>query len=430
MKVAVIGAGMAGVAASDALCESGHEVEVFEAEPHWGGHTHSRDDGGFVFDEGPHVSFTNDDKVRDVFCRGAGKVEEFSARITNAFHGHWVVHPAQCHLYGLDHGLVTDCIVDLVRAQQSPPAVKTYADWCYAMFGKTFAENFPFAYTRKYWTVEASALSTDWVGARMYPPKLEEVIRGALEAEQAGDFHYLTRFRYPSKGGYQSFMCAMVRPEVLHLNKKVITVDVKKRQLGFADGTTSGYDRLISTMPLPELIRAVPPQQCPGDVRAAADQLLCTSLVLVDIAVNRRELFNHHWFYVYDDDISFSRGHFPHLLSPHNAPPGKGSIQLEVYHSRHRSLPCEPASLPERVVGELHRLKIIDSKQEVLWARHREVQYANVVFDHNRATALATICPWISRQGIILAGRYGEWGYHWTDDATRTGWAAAARIED
>src|SRR5262245_30563329 len=121
MHVAVIGSGMAGMAAADALVRRGVAVEVFESLPHWGWHTHSTTCAGFVFDEGPHVSFTKDERVRALFERGAGEVEEIRARITNFFRGHWVTHPAQCHLYGLDSDLVARCITDFVRAQMDPP---------------------------------------------------------------------------------------------------------------------------------------------------------------------------------------------------------------------------------------------------------------------------------------------------------------------
>ena len=234
----------------------------------------------------------------------------------------------------------------------------------------------------------------------------------------------------PRSGGYQSFMRAMLREDLLRLGREVACVDLRGRRLHFTDGSEAGYDRLVSTMPLPELVARTDPAQVPSDVRAASEALLCTSIVLVDIAVRRSDLSAHHWFYVYDEEISFSRATFPHMLSPENAPPGSGSIQVEVYHSRSRPLPCAPASLPDRVVAELVRLGVLESAGEVIWARHREVQYGNVVFDHQRAAALGTIRPWLKEHGVESAGRYGEWAYFWTDDATRSGWAAAARILD
>ena len=215
------------------------------------------------------------------------------------------------------------------------------------MFGRTFAETFPFAYTRKYWTVEAASMSTDWVGKRMYPPKLEDVVRGALVAEQPGDFHYLSTFRYPSRGGYRSFMNAFAREEGVRTSSRVVEIDLRAKTIKCEDGSAAAYDELVSTMPLTELIASIVPSQVPDEVRAAAERLLCSSLVLVDVATTRRDLFDHHWFYVYDEEISFSRVHFPHMLAPANAPEGCGAIQVEVYHSQHRPLPCTPRGCVE-----------------------------------------------------------------------------------
>lgn len=424
--MAIIGSGFAGLAAADSLISNGVEVDVYDERPQWGGHASSIERDGFTFDEGPHVSFTSDETVKELFARGAGQIEHVGARITNYFRGHWLEHPAQCHLHGLDPELITRCIADLARELASPRSVETYADWCRARFGDTFAEQFPFAYTRKYWTVDAALLGTDWVGSRIYPPKLEEVVRGALEPDQDGDFHYLSQCRYPRSGGYQAFAGALVHEDALRLGWRVAGIDLDESILRFADGSKRGYDKLISTMPLPDLIASI--DQAPADVRRAAAELLCSSVVLVDIAVARREISDHHWFYVYDEDLSFSRVSFPHMLSAANAPEGCGAIQAEIYHSRHRSLPCAPESLTERAIEELVRLNVLAGPDEVMWARHREIPYANVVFDLQRQAALDTILPWVQGAGIDLAGRYGEWGYHWTDDATRSGWQAARSV--
>lgn len=413
------------MAAAKKLADARIAVELFDQRPHWGGHTTSIERDGFVFDEGPHVSFTKDPNVTALFERGAGQWIEFQARITNAFRGRWVRHPAQCHLHGLDPDLVANCVTDFVRAQMDKPAVRTYADWCVAMFGRTFAETFPFAYTRKYWTVEAAELSLDWVGNRMYPPKVEEVVRGALLPGQEGNFHYLSTFRYPKTGGFQSFMRDLVVTDVLRLGAAVVGIDLRAHTVTVAGGGERPFSQLVSTMPLPDLVRAVVPSQVPDAVREAASALLCSSVVLVDVAVNRRDLFDHHWFYVYDEQKLISRGYFPHMLSPDNAPAGCGAIQLEVYYSRHRPLPLRPAEVADRVVDELVDLEILRSRDEVRWTRSRDVKYANVVFTHTRAAAVDTIKTWLAAEGIHIAGRYGEWAYAWTDDAVRSGWKAA-----
>ena len=430
MSVAIIGSGFAGMAAAHGLGKLRRPAIIYESAPHWGGHTHTDRHQGFSFDEGPHVSFTKDERVMDVFAQGAVHVEEVGARITNWFQGSWVTHPAQVHLHGLDPGLVTECIADFVEATNNPPTVKTYADWLVAMYGRTFAENFPFRYTRKYWTVEPADLGVDWIGKRMYPPKLTEMLRGALTPDNRGDFHYLKTYRYPSSGGYQSFMNELARGVNIRVGSGVVSVNPANKTLRLTDDSQVEYDQLISTMPLDQLVARLDGVNVPDDVQAAANELLCTSVVLVEIGVERADLFDHEWFYVYDEDISPARVHFPHMLAPGNAPLGRGSIQAEVYFSRRKSLGTVAAELPRRVVEEFIAMGILKSHEEVIFARHRTIDYANVVFDHRREPALAKIKPFIADLGIVLAGRFGEWDYHWTDDATNAGWRAAASLGD
>jgi protoporphyrinogen oxidase len=429
VDVAVLGAGIAGLAAADELRFLGRSVTIFERSDHVGGHTHSIDTGGFVFDEGPHVSFTKHDAIRDQFERNAGSIEEFTAKITNAYRGTWLTHPAQCHLHGADLDLIARCIEDLVESRVNPiDDPKNYAEWCIDGLGRAFAEEFTFRYTRKYWTVEAAEMTTDWVGNRMYPPTIGEVVRGALSADASGDFHYLSTFRYPSGGGFQSFLRGMGAGADVRLGKKVTVVDVERRELGFSDGSRIGYGQLLSTMPLPLLIGSIPDNQVPAAVKAAATRLRCTSMVLVDIAVARHNLFPCHWFYVYDEDLLISRGHFPHMLSAANAPEGCGAIQLEVYFGDHKPLPCTADEVVDTVVGELIDLGILRGSEEVIWSRGRTIEFANVLFDHERAPALELIQPWLDSVGIASAGRYGEWGYLWTDDSLISGQNAARRL--
>ena len=60
-------------------------------------------------------------------------------------------------------------------------------------------------YTRKYHTTTADNMSTDWLGPRIYRPSLEEVLRGAL-SPSAPHMHYITHFRYPTEGGFVSYL--------------------------------------------------------------------------------------------------------------------------------------------------------------------------------------------------------------------------------
>lgn len=430
-RTAVIGAGIAGLCAAQALRRAGRPGVLYDRRPTWGGHTSSDVFAGHWFDEGPHLSFTRDERVREVFAAGAddaGGLEELPARITNYFEGAWVEHPAQVNLRGLPPELVTACIVDMAEARARPPHVSTYADWLVGMYGRTFAETFPFRYTRKYWTVEADRLGLDWIGPRMQQPTLDQMVRGALDPPVVGDFHYLQRYRYPSRGGFASFLGRLDPGTELRAGTEVVGLDLAAKRLRLSDGSSDEYDRLVSTMPLDVLVERLEGVRVPTEVRDAGRALLCTSVVLVDLCISRHDLADHEWFYVYDEDISFSRAHYPSMLSPSMSPPGEGSLQAEVYFSRERPLQEPADALPERVAGELVRMGVLRSTDEVIAGRARTLSHANVVFDHDRAAALAVIKPFLAEHDVVLAGRYGEWEYQWTDNAANSGWRAAAAV--
>ena len=82
---------------------------------------------------------------------------------------------------------MTKILLEFVEVSQraEAPPVRNYEEWLYASFGKTFSETFPMEYTIKYHTTTAANMNTEWIGPRLYRPKLEEVFRGALQAELA-----------------------------------------------------------------------------------------------------------------------------------------------------------------------------------------------------------------------------------------------------
>ena len=54
--------------------------------------------------------------------------------------------------------------------------------------------------------------------------------------------------------------------------------------------------------------------------------------------------------------------------------------------------------------------------------------YANIIFDLDRAAALKTVHGYLDDLGIAYCGRYGDWGYLWTDESFKSGELAAERV--
>jgi protoporphyrinogen oxidase len=166
----------------------------------------------------------------------------------------------------------------------------------------------------------------------------------------------------------------------------------------------------------------------PGDVRDAARRLACSTCVLVNVGVDRADLSQAHMTYFYDQDICFTRLSFPHMLSPHNVPPGTGSIQAEVYFSsKYRPFAGAPEDLIEPVITDLRRCGLLHEDDRILCRRAMLVPYANVIFDLERAGALETVHGYLDDVGVAYCGRYGDWGYMWTDESFISGERAAEK---
>jgi protoporphyrinogen oxidase len=427
-NIVVLGSGMAGFGAAHRLHAEGITPIMYDKNPYYGGHTASfRYETGFLFDVGPHISFTKDPRIQELFAESVDQqYETVQINLNNYWRGHWPLHPVQLHLHGLPEDIIVKVIADFVEEHHAPePPVKNYADWLRSSFGQTFAELFPMQYTRKYHLTTADNMSTDWLGPRMYRPSLEEVLRGAL-SPSSPHVHYITHFRYPSEGGFISYLKKFVPLGQLKLNHEVVSIDPRARHLTFSNGLVARYDGLISSVPLPDLIRMI--QGAPQDVLEAAQRLACSTCVLVNIGVNREDLSRAHMTYFYDEDICFTRLGFPHMLSAHNAPPGTGSIQAEVYFSdKYKPFTGSPDDWIEPVIRDLIRCGLLREDDSILSRKAMLLRYANIIFDLDRAVALDTVHGYLDDLGIAYCGRYGDWGYMWTDESFISGERAAER---
>ena len=427
--ICVLGTGMAGYGAAHRLHEAGVRAVIFDKKGHYGGHTASFVvEGKYTFDEGPHVSFTKDERLQKLFADNIDQqYETLDTRVNNYWKGYWVKHPAQVNLHGLPTDVVVDVIKDFVAAQHTDHGeIKNYEQWLRASFGNTFAEQFPMQYTIKYHTTEARNKSLDWIGPRLYQAKLEEVLRGAL-SPASPDVHYISHFRYPSHGGFVAYLRRFMEKADLRLNHALAAIDPRRKEVSFSNGVTLPYRGIVSSVPLPDLIPKI--TGAPADVLEAASRLACTELVIVNVVVNRRDLIDAHWTYIYDQDIFFTRLSTPHLQSPHNVPPGCGSLQAECYYSKkYRPLDRAPKDCIEPTLRDLKRIGVLREEDTILYTDVMHIEYANVIFDLERADALKTVHGYLDDVGIAYCGRYGDWAYIWTDESFVTGERAAEQV--
>jgi protoporphyrinogen oxidase len=433
--IAVLGTGMAGFGAAHMLRSQGVPFVCYDQNASCGGHARSfRYQNGFIFDDGPHISFTTNEHVKKILADNVrGREENRKLTIDNYWRGYRIPHPVHCNLRGLPSDLVIKIIEDFVSSRADfshrsrlQPEVhetgghhvssrQTYAEWLVGAYGKTFAETFPSVYGRKYHTTTMDQLTTDWIGPRMYRPRLEEILRGAL-SQSAPDVHYIQTYRYPSEGGFGSYLESFATQYEVRLNHRLVGLDPVAKILRFANGAHFGYSAVISSIALPDLIPLI--DNVPGSVIEASRQLAFSSVILVNIGIARSDVSETAITYFYDEDVLASRVNLPHLLSPNNAPPGCGSIQAEVYFSdKYQPLRVELSSVIEAVIADLRRCGFIREDDSILMKEGVITRYANVIYDAHRAGALAAVRGFLDDVGILSCGRYGKWDHSWTDES-------------
>ena len=429
-NILVLGSGMAALGASYAFREAGVHSQLFDKNDFPGGHTASFvHDTGFVFDDGPHISFTKNERIQKLFAENVDdKYVAFDAYVNNYYHGKWVKHPAQANLHNLDPELKTKCILDFIEASQTELVTEpaNYLEWLISAFGETFATHFPAVYGKKYHTCRADQMSTVWMGPRLFRPTLEQVIRGAL-FEETPSLHYIPNFRYPEEGGFEGYLKAFYAKTDITLDHEVVEIDPAARHVRFANGRVETYDHLVSSIPLPDLIPMI--KGVPDKVRAAAKELVATTCITVNVGVARDDFTPAAWTYFYDEDITFTRLSFPHMFSPKTCPPGAGGVQAECYYSwKYRPVDTTPQDMIQPVIDDLKRVGLFREDEEIIHTDAKLIPHANVIFDLDREWALPIVQAYLKEVGIESVGRFGEWGYHWTDESFVSGEDGAKRI--
>jgi protoporphyrinogen oxidase len=451
--ILILGAGLAGMSCSYHLK---HDCLVVEKNSYSGGHIYSHQINGFTWDEGPHVSFTKHQYVKDLFALSVeGEFLEYPVYPTNYYKGHWIAHPAQSNLHAVPEPVRSKCLSDFLETRgnvenHAQPA--NYDEWIKLAFGNEFSNEFVKAYTKKYWTLDPEYLSTDWVGERVFFPDVETVKKG-FEGPLEQSTHYITSVRYPKKGGYNSYAGLLRKDMNVQFNKCVNKINLESKTVYFTDGTEQHYTKLINTLPLPEFVKFL---DIDNRVQDAAKDLVCSELLLLNFEVNHAATIDSHWLYVYDDDKYATRINFTELLSPDNGIEGKCGVQVEVYFSKYKQQDETVENISKKVAEELVEMGLIKDESFIEAVNTNYIKYANVIFDHKRQKALDTILDYLSGFGlqrehddlapatdwikkesqanddqlgdIILAGRFGQWKYYWTDDCVLRGKYIAENI--
>jgi protoporphyrinogen oxidase len=243
-------------------------------------------------------------------------------------------------------------------------------------------------------------------------------------------FGYNPSFQYPAVGGIrvlpESFLSGI---PAVHNGMELVEVETKRRRALFRNLQTGEshnehYESMVSTIPVPELMRRCP--DMPAPLKEAAQGLRWVSVYNLNLAVAREEVSDKHWLYFPEPEYPFYRIGFPMNFSPALGRPGCSSMYVEMSHR-----PTETHAIEQLVVrarNGMERAGLLLPTDEIVVADVKDLHYAYVYFDRHRARAVPAILAELERRGIYSIGRYGAWEHTSMEDAISQGKRLAERL--
>ena len=214
-KVAVIGAGPAGLSCALNLLKEGYAVDIFELDDMVGGLSRSFEILGQRADVGPHRFFSKLDEVNDFWHQGMAEsdfvVEARLSRIL--YNGKFFDYP----LKGFDAlfklGLLESarCVLSYAYSALFPRKEPTFEAWVSNAFGTRLYEIFFKTYSERLWGLKCSELSDQFAKQRIKSLNLSNAITNAIWPQRNKEGKPLTlidEFLYPRLG------CGMVYERV------------------------------------------------------------------------------------------------------------------------------------------------------------------------------------------------------------------------
>ena len=211
----------------------------------------------------------------------------------------------------------------------------------------------------------------------------------------------------------------------IKFNKKIEKINLKKKEIFFNKGKKIKFDRLVSTIPLPEFCKLS--KNIPPKILRASKKLRCTAGILVSIGV-KKKINMRTWFYIYDKEFKAARVYSPSKLSKFNCPKNKSSLQAEIFIDNKKNVTNEYLNyLKNNTLENLVRVGVFE-KKDLEVVNIKFLKYANVICDKNYSKNRNLIFDYFKRYDVDFVGRFGKWAYLWSDDCFLSGRLTANKI--
>lgn len=439
-KVAVIGAGPAGITAAYELAKRGVEVEVFEASPSVGGLAKTIELWGQKVDIGPHRFFSKDSRINKIWLEVVGQDFEMVDRLTRIFYKnrffYYPLKPLNA-LWNLGVFSAAGCLLSYFKEKLFPTKdTSTFEGWVTSRFGKRLYEIFFKTYSEKLWGIKCTELDSDFAAQRIKKLSLSEAIKGALFGG-GGKKHktLVDQFAYPHEGTGIVYERMAQRVKELggriRLNsavKGVFTRDNKVVGLQLENGESYEFDEVVSSMPLSLLVSRLP--EVPSKIKSLAENLKFRNTVIVFLHVDGKKLFRDNWLYVHSSELQTGRiTNFRNWVPQINCGKDSTIMALEYWcYDQDKMWSATDKELVALGTKEMEATGLLHGAP-VLDGHVYRIKRCYPVYDTGYRSRVAPIEEYLKTvQGLTVIGRYGAFKYNNQDHSILMGLLAAENI--
>lgn len=361
-RIAVLGAGPAGLAAALGLARHGHHAVIVERSADVGGNAGSFELAGLSVDYGSHRFHAAADPqvlglVRELLgddlltrprhgrIRLRGRWVHFPLRATDLA---LRIHPA------FAAGVVRDLVGKTLGGHAADSDDDTFATVLERGLGRTICRDFYFPYARKIWGLEPDDISPVQARRRVSAGTVGKLARRLVPSRQGrGTKGY---FYYPRKGFGQISVAlrdaAVAAGVDCRMSTTAASLDLteqRARVVLTSGGATDvlDVDHVWSTIPVTRLVDIVTPA-AGADVVESAARLQLRAMLLVYLVLETPQFTEFDAHYFPERMFPFTRVSEPKNYSDVREPSARTVLCAEI--------PCQPAdaewTMPDAALGE------------------------------------------------------------------------------
>jgi protoporphyrinogen oxidase len=441
--VVVIGAGPAGLTAALRLRQADVAATVVEASDTVGGISRTVERDGWRFDLGGHRFFTKVPEV-EAFWHEVLPDEDFLMRPRLSrilYRGKLFDYPLKPFnaLFGLGVLEAIRCVLSYALVRVRPPKDQSnFEGWVAARFGWRLYRIFFKTYTEKVWGVPATDIQADWAAQRIKNLSLLNAITSAfgLGRDKGQITTLIEEFQYPRLGpGMMWERCRDLvagRGGDVRMSSPVTRVehaDGRAHTVVLETGERLAASAVLSSMPMPELVRAMEPP-APAPVLAAADGLSFRDFLTVALVVPVSAGFPDNWIYIHEPGVRVGRVQNFGSWSPQLVKDGFTCLGLEYFVSEGDDLwESSDEDLIALGKAEIDRLGLARTDQVEAGYVVR-VPKAYPVYDEGYAEKVDVLRAWLAEAvpNVHPVGRNGMHRYNNQDHSMLTAMLAVDNI--